>query len=530
MATPQGLLALHDRGGRRRRDADGARGPALVLETMRALGVSEVLDGALGIRRRNSGATDAQKVEALVLLMAAGGDCVDDIEVLRADKGLLRLVGPLPSADVLLTFLYAFHDERLIEQAQRERPASQVAYIPKESAPLMGLSRAVGLVDPRGRGAARKVTRATLDHDATIQESHKKQALAHYKGGRGYQPSAIHWAELDVVLADEYRDGNVPAAMSNLPLIQRGFAALPPTVTERSTSAPTAPATRTRSSSGSRTRSARTARRATIGFTISADMTEPLRRVCEAVPEQAWTLCDDRPTETVMCADVEFTPGDWPKEAQPLRYVALRIRKKQGQLFGGGYDTKYLAVVSNRRELSAARARPVALGEGGHDRARARRDQERARRGRSALRTLRRERGVVPAESLDLQRPVGDEVAGAPALDGDGASQEDALRRSSRSPGASSRTPASSCCASGARPRRSPRSSPRASGSHASARPASPPRPRNPARSYLPRGSPRRAARTCAPRSLLSLSSPLSLAHSLRASHDASPRERGAGG
>ena len=49
---------------------------------------------------------------------------------------------------------------------------------------------------------------------------------------------------------------------------------------------------------------------------------------------------------------MEFTPGDWPKAAQPLRYVAVRIRKKQGCLFAAGYDTKYLAVVSNRRELS----------------------------------------------------------------------------------------------------------------------------------------------------------------------------------
>jgi hypothetical protein len=81
-------------------------------------------------------------------------------------------------------------------------------------------------------------------------------------------------------------------------------------------------------------------------------MTEPLRRACAAVPEQAWTLCDDRPTETVMCADVAFAPGNWRKDAEPLRDVALRIRKKQGHLFGGGFDTKYLAVVSNRRELS----------------------------------------------------------------------------------------------------------------------------------------------------------------------------------
>ena len=40
-------------------------------------------------------------------------------------------------------------------------------------------------------------------------------------------------------------------------------------------------------------------------------------------------------------------------DGAPLQGLALRIRKRQGQLFGGGYDTKYLAVVSNRRELAA---------------------------------------------------------------------------------------------------------------------------------------------------------------------------------
>jgi len=55
---------------------------------------------------------------------------------------------------------------------------------------------------------------AMLDHDATIQESHKSQAMAHYKGGVGYQPVAVYWAEQDLVIADEYRDGNVPAGMN----------------------------------------------------------------------------------------------------------------------------------------------------------------------------------------------------------------------------------------------------------------------------------------------------------------------------
>jgi len=74
--------------------------------------------------------------------------------------------------------------------------------------------------------------------------------------------------------------------------------------------------------------------------------------VCAAAPEPSWQLYEERATETVMCADVEFTPGEWAKDAEPLRYVVLRIRKRQGQLFASGYETKYLAVVSNRRDLT----------------------------------------------------------------------------------------------------------------------------------------------------------------------------------
>jgi hypothetical protein len=65
-----------------------------------------------------------------------------------------------------------------------------------------------------------------------VQESHKREAQVHYKGGRGYQPAVMYWVEQDLVVADEYRDGNVPAGMDNLPLIQRGFASLLATVTD----------------------------------------------------------------------------------------------------------------------------------------------------------------------------------------------------------------------------------------------------------------------------------------------------------
>jgi len=91
-----------------------------------------------------------------------------------------------------------------------------------------------------------------------------------------------------------------------------------------------------------------------IGFTISADMTAELQRACSEVPEDHWQIVDERPHETVCCTDVEFTPGTWPKHAAPLRYIAVRIKKRQGLLFASGYEQKVLAVVSNRYDLPAA--------------------------------------------------------------------------------------------------------------------------------------------------------------------------------
>jgi Transposase DDE domain group 1 len=328
-------------------------GLPLVLETMRALGLPRVIREHVHIRARQSGYTEVEKLEALILLLAAGGDCLDDIAVLQADGGLGRLVErQLPSADTLRHFLYAFHDEELILAAQAARPAGQVAYIPAENVALQGLAR-VNTALVHQMAAQGKSTTATLDHDATIQESHKREARPHYKGGRGYQPTAVYWVEQDLVVADEYRDGNVGAGMETLPLIQRAFASLPASVNTFCFRADTAcyneptlkwladPA-RPGGPVGP------------IGFTIGADMTKDLHAVCAAVPAARWALFEDRPDETVHCTDVEFTPGTWKKDAQPLRYLALRIRKKQGQLFASGADTKYLAVVSNRWALPPA--------------------------------------------------------------------------------------------------------------------------------------------------------------------------------
>ena len=46
---------------------------------------------------------------------------------------------------------------------------------------------------------------------ATVIESWKREARLTYQGSSGYQPVLAPWAEMDLVLADEFRDGNVGA-------------------------------------------------------------------------------------------------------------------------------------------------------------------------------------------------------------------------------------------------------------------------------------------------------------------------------
>jgi hypothetical protein len=333
----QGVLSFAFEVSPRPMDLTARAGLSLVAEAVLALGLDDVVRGRVRLLKRRRGLDDFEKLLVVVLMLAAGGECVEDVEILRRDLGLQRLLGrELPSADALHRFLGAFHDER--ELAQRPKDG---AWIPTEPTALRQLAQ-VNVELVRRAVALRKPRRATLDLDATILESHKREALAHFKGGRGYQPTAVVWAEEDLVVADEYRDGNVPAGMQTREVAQRGFAALPVDVVERYFRG---------DSACYDVKLLKYLWREKIAFTISADMTKELRRVCAARGVR-WTMFEKRESEWVETAEVEFTPGDWPKDAPPMRYVALRFTGQQGRLFDDGTDTKYLAVVSNRSECA----------------------------------------------------------------------------------------------------------------------------------------------------------------------------------
>jgi len=322
----------------RREDVTARAGLPLVLETMRALGVDEVADAELPPPQRQGGFTPADKLEALVTLIAAGGDRVEDVRIVAEDKGLEKLLGvPFPSPDALLDFLGQFHDPTCWE----DRPRDKKAWVAPESGGLRGLEAVNRAVV--ARGAERSVTQVTIDHDGTIIEAHKREATVAYEGTRGFQPLVAVWAEQQLIVADEFRDANVAGGEDPLSSVQRAFANLPSWVGERRFRA---------DSAAYYTPLLQYLVREKIGFAISADMTQELRARCSAVAGPRWVRLDTREREEVDLAEVEFTPGDWPRDAWPLRYIALRFTPRQQELFESK-GVSYHAVVTNRTELDA---------------------------------------------------------------------------------------------------------------------------------------------------------------------------------
>lgn len=333
-------------------------GVPLVVQAFRSLELPGSVRQHVHIKERQRGYDEATYVESFVILNAVGGECLDDFQRLREDPGLSELVGhALPSAEAARNFLYGFHEEEKIEEAKQRRAPDEIAYIPEESETLQGLARVNrDLVQRLGQRCADQRI-ATVDQDATIIGSRKQEALRTYEGERGYQPMLAVWAEMDVVLADEFRDGNVPALMQPLPVAKAAFGALPGTVQEyyfRGDSA----CHESGLLNWLRNEKREDGPRGFIGFAVSARMSEALHAAILRVPEKSWEMYGaPHAREIRECAEVSFVPGEKSehKDTQPLRYVAIRIRGRQDELFEDGGKIKHFAVVSNIREWKAGR-------------------------------------------------------------------------------------------------------------------------------------------------------------------------------
>ncbi|HLJ26132.1 MAG TPA: hypothetical protein VKY85_05440, partial [Candidatus Angelobacter sp.] len=95
-------------------------GVPLLVRAARSLGVPGFVQRHVQIKERERGFDEATYVESFLVLNGVGGDCLEDFEQLREDAGLKEMLGhEVPSAEAARKFLYQFHDEKKIEQAQQ---------------------------------------------------------------------------------------------------------------------------------------------------------------------------------------------------------------------------------------------------------------------------------------------------------------------------------------------------------------------------------------------------------------------------
>jgi hypothetical protein len=326
-----------------------------VSRAYRSLGVPALVAANLSLRKRQRGFSEAQLLEAICLLQTVGGECPEDTHLLAGDPCLERGLGyNPPKATAVREFLERFHDQKL--EKLRPKREDQKSFIFPSSPPVAALQQVQsGLVRRIAKlydQAGQPQRMATVDQDATIIESHKEAAYWHYEEGRGYQPMVAVWAEADLVLADEFRDGNVPAKQDPLTCAKLAFAALPETVTRRYFRGDSAchennllewlkHPDREKELGGR------------IGFAVSAVMSEPLGKAIRKVGETEWKTFGQAEEDGTLrqWAEVDFVPSDQTehKQSKPLRYVGLRLLKAQGVLFKDGSDRHFHAVITNEQ-------------------------------------------------------------------------------------------------------------------------------------------------------------------------------------
>lgn len=134
---------------------------------------------------------------------------------------------------------------------------------------------------------------------------------------------------MDLVLADEFRDGNVSAIQEPRRVAQRAFAALPETVSEYYFRGDLACYER-ELLSWLRDEHREDGPRGRIGFAVSVPMHAALREEIEATEEQRWTRYNEDAGAVKECAVVNYYPEEEPENRyrERLSYIGIRVWRK----------------------------------------------------------------------------------------------------------------------------------------------------------------------------------------------------------
>jgi hypothetical protein len=352
----QGILPYKYEEEKNERGMTSLAGLPIYLDLALALDLPDSINHHMRLRP-TQGWTDSHMVLSLVLLALAGGDCVDDLKILQADEGFCRILEhiesesspsrwrkkkthTIPSASSVFRYLAAFHtdDMSVMGHAVIPRPAALAGF----SRINHDLSASIQRTHPSST--------ATLDIDATLIETGKKNALFCYEGYKAYQPVNVYWAEQELLIHTEFRDGNVPANYDLLRVFTEALDNLPEGLKKVRLRADAAGYVHDLLAYCDHGENERFGR---IEFAVSCPVTEAFKREVHNVAE--WKRLDTHREWAEVC----FVPNELAhsKKNEPYRYLAIREVLRQPVLPGmdlpfqtfdhKGIQYKLHALVSN---------------------------------------------------------------------------------------------------------------------------------------------------------------------------------------
>ena len=299
-------------------------GLILPVTLAQRLGLRELVGNHVDLGNAPGRANAGDKMLTLVASALAGGDCIDDADVLRTGgtAGVIGCVVKAPST--LGTFLRSFRwgHVRQLDRVSREL-----------------LARAWAAGAGPGDGPL------TIDLDSTICETYglaKEGARHHgYTGQRGYHPLLAVAAGTGDVLMVRLRAGRAHTA--------RGAAHFLRETVGRVRYAGATGQLTMRADSGFYVHAVvAVCRKLDVRFSITIRQHQSLRNLIETIPEEDWTPVPYWMDGTADVAETTYTPFQSEPDAAPVRLIVRRVKPTPGSQLALFATYSYHAFITDR--------------------------------------------------------------------------------------------------------------------------------------------------------------------------------------
>jgi hypothetical protein len=270
------------------------------------LGLRELVETHLDLGQAAGRANVGDKLLTLVASALAGGDTIDDADALRAGGTAGVLGFAVKAASTLGTFLRSFR-------------WGHVRQLDRVSRLLLARAWAAGA----GPGS----DPFTIDLDSTICETYglAKEGGSDftYTHTRGYHPLLAVAAGTGDVLHARLRGGKASTV--------RGAGSFLAETIERVRAAGASGDLVVRADSGFYAHAVvAAARKRRVRFSITLRQHRSVRRLIEAIPEEAWTPIPYWIAGGADVAETTYTPFADQKDAQPVRLIVRRVKPTPG--------------------------------------------------------------------------------------------------------------------------------------------------------------------------------------------------------